>query len=58
LSEAELAKRLAACCDEGLISAGLEKDGEKVPVKLTVSMINTAEGGLMLCFWMHRNKAF
>jgi len=51
LSEAELAKRLAACCDEGLISAeGLKKDGEKVPVKLTVSMINTAEGvGLMLC---------
>ena len=50
-SDAELAKRLAECCEEGIISAeGLKNDGEKVPLRLTVSMINTAEGvGLMLC---------
>ncbi|MFA6209995.1 MAG: PAS domain-containing protein [Candidatus Obscuribacterales bacterium] len=50
-SDADLAKRLAECCDEGLVSAeGLKKSGEKVPLRLTVSMINTAEGvGLMLC---------
>lgn len=51
LSDLELAKRLADCCAEGLISAeGLKKSGGKVPVRLTVSMINTAEGvGMMLC---------
>ncbi|CAN5526051.1 hypothetical protein BH11CYA1_BH11CYA1_41410 [soil metagenome] len=50
-SDAELAKRLAECCEEGIISAeGLKMTDEKVPLRLTVSMIETAEGvGLMLC---------
>jgi len=50
-SEAELAKRLAVCCSEGIASArGLKGDGSEIPINLTTSMIDTTEGvGLMLC---------
>ncbi len=51
LNDTELVARLSQCCDEGIISAqGSTKDGSAIPIKLTVSMINTAEGvGMMLC---------
>lgn len=50
-TEPELAKRLIEACSEGLMSAsGKRKSGETISVKLTVSMIDTAEGvGMMLC---------
>jgi PAS domain S-box-containing protein len=50
-TEAELAKRLIEACSEGLMSAqALKKNGDIISVKLTVSMIDTAEGvGMMLC---------